>query len=118
MFFQQYVLGCLSQLSYVVGDESTGRAVVVDPHRDVSVYLQDAAEHGLRIERVIETHVHADFLSGHLELAAHGASICYGAGAQTDFDIETLPTDSGSTSVRSSSRSGRRRATRPSRSAS
>ena len=53
MFFQQYVLGCLSQLSYVVGDESTGRAVVVDPHRDVSVYLQDATERGLRIERVI-----------------------------------------------------------------
>ena len=51
MFFQQYVLGCLSQLSYLVGDESTGRAVVVDPHRDVSVYLQDATEHGLRIER-------------------------------------------------------------------
>ena len=90
MFFQQYVLGCLSQLSYVVGDESTGRAVVVDPHRDVSVYLRDATEHGLRIERVIETHVHADFLSGHLELAAHGASICYGEGAQTDFDIESL----------------------------
>jgi hydroxyacylglutathione hydrolase len=90
MFFQQYVLGCLSQLSYVVGDESTGRAVVVDPHRDVSVYVQDANERGLRIERVIETHVHADFLSGHLELAAHGASICYGEGAQTDFDIESL----------------------------
>ena len=90
MFFHQYVLGCLSQLSYVVGDESTGRAVVVDPHRDVSVYLQDANERGLRIERVIETHVHADFLSGHLELAAHGASICYGEGAQTDFDIESL----------------------------
>ena len=90
MFFQQYVLSCLSQLSYLVGDESTGRAVVVDPHRDVSVYLQDAIEHGLRIERVIETHVHADFLSGHLELAAHGAAICYGEGAQTDFDIESL----------------------------
>ena len=90
MFFQQYVLGCLSQLSYLVGDESTGRAVVVDPHRDVSVYLQDATERGLRIERVIETHVHADFLSGHLELAALGAAICYGEGAQTDFDIESL----------------------------
>ena len=56
MFFQQYVLGCLSQLSYLVGDDSTGRAVVVDPHRDVSVYVQDANERGLRIERVIETH--------------------------------------------------------------
>ena len=90
MFFQQYVLGCLSQLSYLVGDDSTGRAVVVDPHRDVSVYVQDANERGLRIERVIETHYHADFLSGHLELAALGASICYGEGARADFDIGSL----------------------------
>ena len=85
MFFQQYVLGCLSQLSYLVGDETTGRAVVVDPHRDVAVYLDDAAAHGLRIERVIETHCHADFLSGHLELAAAGAVICYGERVRADF---------------------------------
>ena len=90
MFFQQYVLGCLSQLSYLVGDGSTGRAVVVDPHRYVSVYLRDANERDMRIERVIETHVHADFLSGHLELAALGASICYGERARADFDIESL----------------------------
>jgi rhodanese-related sulfurtransferase/glyoxylase-like metal-dependent hydrolase (beta-lactamase superfamily II) len=90
VIFQQYVLGCLSQLSYLIGDETTGRAVVVDPHRDVSVYLRDAAAHGLRIERVIETHCHADFLSGHLELAAEGAVICYGAGVHTDFDAEHL----------------------------
>jgi glyoxylase-like metal-dependent hydrolase (beta-lactamase superfamily II) len=90
VIFKQYVLGCLSQLSYLIGDETSGRAVVVDPHRDVSVYLNDATAHGLRIERVIETHCHADFLSGHLELAAAGASICYGEGAQTDFEIEHL----------------------------
>ncbi|MFD7010326.1 rhodanese-like domain-containing protein [Rhodococcus jostii] len=90
MIFKQYVLGCLSQLSYLVGDQTTGRAVVVDPHRDVSVYLADAEQAGLRIERVIETHFHADFLSGHLELAALGATICYGEGAQADFDIEVL----------------------------
>lgn len=90
MFFQQYVLGCLSQLSYLVGDETTGRAVVVDPHRDVAVYLDDAADHGLRIERVIETHCHADFLSGHLELAAAGAVICYGEGVRADFPAEYL----------------------------
>lgn len=90
MIFRQYVLGCLSQLSYLIGDETSGRAVVVDPHRDVSVYLDDAAAHGLRIERVIETHCHADFLSGHLELAADGAVICYGEGVQTDFEIEHL----------------------------
>ena len=70
MFFRQYELGCLSLFSYLIGDESTGRAVVVDPQRDVSEYLADAGRHGLRIERVIETHFHADFLSGHLELAA------------------------------------------------
>jgi glyoxylase-like metal-dependent hydrolase (beta-lactamase superfamily II)/rhodanese-related sulfurtransferase len=90
VIFKQYVLGCLSQLSYLIGDETSGRAVVVDPHRDVSVYLDDATANGLRIERVIETHCHADFLSGHLELAAAGASICYGEGAQTDFEIEHL----------------------------
>lgn len=91
MFFRQYSLGCLSLFSYLIGDTSTGRAVVVDPQRDVAGYLADAAEHGLRIERVIETHVHADFLSGHLELAdATGAAISYGPGAATDFPVEEL----------------------------
>ena len=76
MHFVQYYLDCLSQASYLVGDEGTGRAVVVDPRRDVEIYLDDADAHDLRIERVIETHIHADFLSGHLELAAKtGAAI-------------------------------------------
>ena len=79
MHFAQYYLDCLSQASYLVGDEGTRRAVVVDPRRDVEIYLDDADAHGLRIERVIETHIHADFLSGHLELAAKtGAAISYG----------------------------------------
>jgi glyoxylase-like metal-dependent hydrolase (beta-lactamase superfamily II)/rhodanese-related sulfurtransferase len=91
MFFRQYQLECLSLFSYLVGDESTGRAVVVDPQRDVSQYLADAHAHGLQIERVIDTHFHADFLSGHLELAAAtGATISFGEGAHTDFPIETL----------------------------
>lgn len=91
MLFRQYELGCLSLFSYLVGDESTGRAVVVDPQRDVSGYLADAESHGLRIERVIETHFHADFLSGHLELAAAtGATVSYGAPASADFPIEPL----------------------------
>jgi hydroxyacylglutathione hydrolase len=82
MHFVQYYLDCLSQASYLLGDEGTGRAVVVDPRRDVEVYLDEADAHGLRIERVIETHIHADFLSGHLELAAKtGAAISYGEGA-------------------------------------
>src|SRR5438128_9814119 len=91
MIFTQYYLECLSQASYLVGDETTGRAVVVDPRRDVDEYVRDAEAAGLRIERVIETHVHADFLSGHLELAAHtGGVICYGEAASVDFDIEAL----------------------------
>ena len=91
MFFRQYQLGCLSLFSYLVGDEKTGRAVVVDPQRDVSQYIADAKAHGLRIERVIETHFHAAFLSGHLELAAAtGATISYGEGAQPDFPIVPL----------------------------
>jgi hydroxyacylglutathione hydrolase len=65
MIFHQYVLGCLSQMSYFIGDETSGRAVVVDPRRDVGAYLTHAAAAGVRIERVIETHCHADFLSGH-----------------------------------------------------
>jgi glyoxylase-like metal-dependent hydrolase (beta-lactamase superfamily II)/rhodanese-related sulfurtransferase len=92
MFFRQYELGCLSLFSYLVGDETTGRAVVIDPQRDVAQYLDDAEAHGLRIERVIETHFHADFLSGHLELAeATGAVISYGPGARADFPIDELP---------------------------
>jgi rhodanese-related sulfurtransferase/glyoxylase-like metal-dependent hydrolase (beta-lactamase superfamily II) len=91
MIFTQYYLECLSHASYLVGDESTGRAVVVDPQRDVSQYVVDAEHQGLRIERVIETHVHADFLSGHLELAARtGATISYGDGAAVEFAIDPL----------------------------
>jgi glyoxylase-like metal-dependent hydrolase (beta-lactamase superfamily II)/rhodanese-related sulfurtransferase len=91
MFFRQYDLACLSLYSYLIGDTTTGRAVVVDPQRDISEYLADAAANGLRIERVLETHFHADFLSGHLELAkATGAVISYGSAAEADFPIEPL----------------------------
>jgi hydroxyacylglutathione hydrolase len=91
MYFRQYELPCLSLYSYLIGDETTGRAVVVDPQRDVSQYLADAADHGLTIERVLETHFHADFVSGHLELAqATGAVISYGEDAHPDFSIDAL----------------------------
>ena len=91
MIFTQHYLACLSQASYLVGDETTGRAVVVDPRRDIDAYLCEAAEHRLRIEMIIETHIHADFLSGHLELAAAtGALICYGQGADVEYPIESL----------------------------
>ncbi|WP_019973112.1 rhodanese-like domain-containing protein [Mycobacterium sp. 141] len=87
MFFQQYYLECLSHASYLIGDENTGRAVVIDPQRDVSEYVDDARDHGLTIELVIETHFHADFLSGHLELAkATGAKIVYSSVAETEFE--------------------------------
>ncbi|MEJ7585238.1 MAG: molybdopterin-dependent oxidoreductase [Acidimicrobiales bacterium] len=91
MIFTQHYLACLSHASYLVGDETTGRAVVVDPRRDVGLYLEEAAAEGLVIERVIETHVHADFLSGHLELAEQtGAVISYGDAADVEFPIERL----------------------------
>jgi glyoxylase-like metal-dependent hydrolase (beta-lactamase superfamily II)/rhodanese-related sulfurtransferase len=88
MKFIQYYLDCLSHASYLIGDETTGRAVVVDPQRDVAEYLTDADELGLRIELVIETHFHADFVSGHLELAeATGATIVYSSVAAPEFDF-------------------------------
>ena len=93
LVLKQYYLACLSHASYLVGDSVSGRAVVVDPQRDVSHYLADAAALGLTIEYIIETHFHADFVSGHLELAAAtGARIGYGAAAKglTDFAIEEL----------------------------
>lgn len=87
MIFTQYYLDCLSQASYLIGDETTGRAVVVDPRRDIAEYVRDAAAAGLSIEMVIETHFHADFLSGHLELAeATGAAIAYSSVAETEFE--------------------------------
>jgi hydroxyacylglutathione hydrolase len=94
MKFIQYYLDCLSHASYLIADETTGRAVVVDPQRDVAEYLADAKELGLTIELVIETHFHADFLSGHLELAkASGAKIVYSSVAETEF--ESMGVDDG-----------------------
>lgn len=91
MKFTQYYLDCLSQASYLIGDETTGRAVVVDPRRDIDEYVRDAAEAGLTIELVIETHFHADFLSGHLELAqATGAEIGFSSVAETEFPSRKL----------------------------
>ncbi|MCZ2526026.1 rhodanese-like domain-containing protein [Streptomyces sp. NPDC059506] len=91
MFFAQYYLDCLSQAAYMIADETTGRAVVVDPRRDVSEYLADAEAHGFTVEGVINTHFHADFLAGHLELAARtGAWIGYGRRAEAEYPIRKL----------------------------
>ena len=91
MILEQYYIECLSHASYLIGDESTGRAVVVDPRRDIDEYLSDAAKYGLTIEGVINTHFHADFVSGHLELVdATGAWIGFGEVAETDYPIRRL----------------------------
>ncbi len=91
MKFTQYYLDCLSQASYLIGDETTGRAVVVDPRRDIDEYVDDAAAAGLTIELIIETHFHADFLSGHLELAAAtGAEIAFSSVASPEFAHRSL----------------------------
>jgi glyoxylase-like metal-dependent hydrolase (beta-lactamase superfamily II)/rhodanese-related sulfurtransferase len=84
MYFEQFYLGCLAHASYMIG--SQGVAAVVDPQRDVDVYLEAARANGLRIEHVIETHLHADFVSGHREFAARtGATIYVGAQAGAQF---------------------------------
>ena len=85
MYFEQFYLGCLAHASYLLASE--GDAVVVDPQRDVELYLKAAEEHGLKIRHIFETHLHADFVSGHKELAARtGAKIYMGAQAEA-----TLP---------------------------
>src|SRR5215471_13074682 len=84
MQFRQFYLGCLAHASYLVGDD--GEAAVVDPRRDVDEYLAEAAAHGLHIRHIIETHLHADFVSGHIELAHRtGARIYLGAKAGAAF---------------------------------
>jgi len=80
MFFKQFYLGCLAQASYMIGSE--GEAAVVDPRRDVDEYLEEAKANGLTIRYVVETHLHADFVSGHRELAERtGAEVVFGARA-------------------------------------
>ena len=84
MYFEQFYLGCLAHASYMLASE--GEAVVVDPQRDVDLYLKAAAEHRCTIRHIFETHLHADFVSGHRELAARtGASIYIGAQAGATF---------------------------------
>jgi len=91
MIFEQFYLECLSHASYLVGDQTTGNAIVVDPQRDIAQYLDRARELNLTITHVLETHFHADFLSGHLELAkATGATICFGAEARPQFAAHLL----------------------------
>ncbi len=92
MQFKQFYLGCLSHASYYIG--SGDEAAIIDPQRDVEQYLDEAETHGQKIKYIIETHSHADFVSGHVELAAKtGAEIVYGQRANTRF--ETLKVKDG-----------------------
>ena len=86
MHFRQFYLGCLAHASYLIGSDS--EAAVFDPQRDNDIYLEDARSNGLQIKYVIETHLHADFVSGHHELAAHtGARVYFGHRAPAKFDF-------------------------------
>lgn len=84
MYFKQFYLACLAHASYFIASE--GEAVVIDPQRDVDQYLEEAKANKVKIRYVIETHLHADFVSGHRELAAKtGAEIVFGAKAEAEF---------------------------------
>lgn len=89
MYLKQIYLACLSQASYLIG--SDGEAAVVDPRRDIDEYLEEARKAGLTIKHVLETHFHADFVSGHRELAARtGAKIHFGQRARTGYPVIPL----------------------------
>ncbi|MQA31299.1 MAG: MBL fold metallo-hydrolase [Luteitalea sp.] len=91
MILKQFYLACLAHASYLIGDEPTHIAAVVDPQRDIDQYLAFAAEHGLTIKHVLLTHLHADFIAGHLELRDRvGASIYLGAGAEAEYRFTAL----------------------------
>ncbi len=91
MIFQQYYLGCLAHASYLIGDERTKVAAVVDPQRDIDQYVEDARKHGLEIRHVLLTHFHADFVAGHLELRRRtGARIYLGARAKAEYEFTPL----------------------------
>jgi len=91
VILKQYYLNCLAHASYLLGDEASSTAIIVDPQRDVQKYLTDAEELGLHIRHVFLTHFHADFVAGHLELRDRcGASILLGARAQAEYAFVSM----------------------------
>jgi hydroxyacylglutathione hydrolase len=91
VIFKQFYLPCLAHASYIIGDEATGTAAVVDPQRDTDQYIAFAAEHALKIKHVFLTHLHADFIAGHLELRDRvGATIYLGAAAKAAYAFSPL----------------------------
>ncbi|MBV9605549.1 MAG: MBL fold metallo-hydrolase [Solirubrobacterales bacterium] len=88
---KQYYLGCLAHASYLIADEASGQAAVVDPQRDIEQYLDDAARLGCRVAHVFLTHFHADFVAGHLELRERtGALIHLGARAEAEYPFVAM----------------------------
>jgi hydroxyacylglutathione hydrolase len=91
VILHQFYLNCLAHASYFIGDETTGSAAVIDPQRDIDQYLAFAAGHGLEIRHVFLTHLHADFIAGHLELRDRtGAAIYLGAAAKAEYKFTPL----------------------------
>ncbi len=91
MILKQYYLGCLAHASYLLGDETSGTAIVVDPQRDVQQYLDDAKTLGIQIRHVFLSHFHADFVAGHLELRDRcGATIRMGSRAQAEYALVAM----------------------------
>jgi hydroxyacylglutathione hydrolase len=91
MIFKQYYLSCLAHASYLIGDEASSTAVVVDPQRDIEKYVADAESYGFRIRHVFLTHFHADFIAGHLELRDRcGAAIHLGARADAEYAFVSM----------------------------
>jgi rhodanese-related sulfurtransferase/glyoxylase-like metal-dependent hydrolase (beta-lactamase superfamily II) len=91
MILKQYYLGCLAHASYLLGDEASSTAIIVDPQRDIHQYLVDAENFGLEIRHVFLTHFHADFVAGHLELRDRcGATVRLGALAKAEYTFESM----------------------------
>src|SRR5436190_6147531 len=91
MIFKQFYLNCLAHASYLIADERTRTAAVVDPRRDIEPYLEEAERQGLHIRHVFLTHFHADFVAGHLELRERtGAAIYLGASARAEFPFTPM----------------------------
>ena len=108
MILKRFYLGCLAHASYLLADQRSGIAAVVDPQRDVDEYVEDAHRLGCRIEHVFLTHFHADFLAGHLELRdREGARIYLGARAEAEYHFTPLA-DGEQRGVRASSARGAR----------
>lgn len=91
MILKQYYLGCLAHASYLIGDETSSTAIIVDPQRDIDQYVVDAEKFGLEIRHVFLTHFHADFVAGHLELRDRtGAAIHLGARAKAEYAFVSM----------------------------